>query len=108
MCTLLPTSRRVPRPSSPHIAHIAASAAAIVPHMDLFLVRHADAVSGRGIPDALRGLTAAGRRDARALGASLAVAGARPDAIVCSPLVRAIETGTHLADAMSFEGAIEN
>jgi phosphohistidine phosphatase len=64
----------------------------------LYLVRHAEAASGE--PDDLRPLTAAGRKTARALGAQLAAEGARPDAVLSSPLLRARETAAELCRAL--------
>jgi phosphohistidine phosphatase len=64
----------------------------------LYLVRHAEAASGE--PDDLRPLTAAGRETARALGARLAAEGARPDAVLSSPLLRARETAAELCRAL--------
>jgi phosphohistidine phosphatase len=54
----------------------------------IFLVRHAEAAPGE--PDALRPLTEDGRAAARSLGERLAAE--RPDAVLCSPLLRARET----------------
>ena len=62
--------------------------------MRLYLVRHAEAAPGD--PDELRPLTAAGRRQARAVGERLAREGP-PDAVVTSPLLRARETGDLIA-----------
>jgi phosphohistidine phosphatase len=64
----------------------------------IYLVRHAEAASGE--PDDLRPLTAAGRETARALGARLATEGARPDAVLSSPLLRARETAAELCRAL--------
>jgi phosphohistidine phosphatase len=64
----------------------------------LYLVRHAEAETGE--PDDLRRLTASGREAARALGARLAAEGARPDAVLSSPLLRARETATELCRAL--------
>jgi phosphohistidine phosphatase len=64
----------------------------------IYLVRHAEAASGE--PDDLRPLTAAGRETARALGARLAAEGARPDAVLSSPLLRARETAAELCRAL--------
>ncbi|HZT17328.1 MAG TPA: histidine phosphatase family protein [Gaiellaceae bacterium] len=61
--------------------------------MRIFLVRHAEAEPGE--PDALRPLTPGGRAAARALGRELARR--RPDAVVCSPLLRARETAEPIA-----------
>ena len=62
--------------------------------MRLVIVRHAEAAAGQ--PDELRPLTAAGRAQARALGDELRADGIAPDAIVCSPLLRARETAATL------------
>jgi phosphohistidine phosphatase len=67
----------------------------------LYLVRHAEAASGE--PDDLRPLTIAGRETARALGARLAAEGARPDAVLSSPLLRARETAAELCRALGCE-----
>jgi phosphohistidine phosphatase len=62
--------------------------------MRLVIVRHAEAAAGH--PDELRPLTANGRAQARRLGDDLRDAGVVPDAVVCSPLLRARETATEL------------
>jgi phosphohistidine phosphatase SixA len=62
----------------------------------VFLVRHAEAAPGE--PDELRPLTESGHAAARALGERLATA--RPDAVLCSPLLRARETADHIARAV--------
>lgn len=69
--------------------------------MRVYLVRHAEAASGD--PDDLRPLTAAGRADAKALGARLARDGARPAAVVSSPLLRARETAREIGRALGCE-----
>jgi phosphohistidine phosphatase len=61
----------------------------------LYLVRHAEAAPGE--PDDLRPLTPAGRDAARALAERLAAGGARPSAVLSSPLLRARETATELS-----------
>jgi phosphohistidine phosphatase len=66
--------------------------------MQLFLVRHADAAPGE--PDELRRLTPEGRDQARTLGERLAAQGVQPDAVLTSPLLRARETGTAIADEL--------
>jgi phosphohistidine phosphatase len=60
----------------------------------VYLVRHAEAAPGS--PDELRPLTDAGRRAARELGSRLAADGPL-DAVVCSPLVRAVETAVAIS-----------
>jgi phosphohistidine phosphatase len=62
--------------------------------MRLVIVRHAEAAAGH--PDELRPLTAEGRAQARLLGEQLRRDGLDPDAIVCSPLLRARETAAAL------------
>jgi phosphohistidine phosphatase len=69
----------------------------------VILVRHAKADPGE--PDELRPLTPAGHEAARMLGELLAER--RPDAVVSSPLVRAIETAEALADAAGLEVAVD-
>jgi len=73
----------------------------ILPRVQLYLVRHAEAVDGE--PDELRPLTAEGRRAARTLGERLAADGIQPDAILTSPLLRARETGAELARLVGVE-----
>ena len=71
--------------------------------MRLFLVRHAEAAPGE--PDALRPLTPAGRDAARTLGERLAAE--QPDAVLCSPLLRARETAEQIARAASLAAEID-
>jgi len=73
----------------------------ILPSVQLYLVRHAQAADGE--PDELRPLTAEGRRAARELGERLAADGVRPDAVLTSPLLRARQTGAELARAAGIE-----
>jgi phosphohistidine phosphatase len=62
--------------------------------MRLVIVRHAEAAAGH--PDELRTLTPEGREQARRLGERLRADGIAPDAVVCSPLLRARETANAL------------
>jgi phosphohistidine phosphatase len=62
--------------------------------MRLYVVRHAEAAEGS--PDELRPLTARGRDQARDLGRRLRDDGVRPDAVLTSPLLRAVETARAL------------
>ena len=71
--------------------------------MQLILVRHAKAAHGK--PDALRPLTASGRDAASMLGELLAER--RPDAVVSSPLRRALETAEAIASASGLEVAVD-
>ena len=61
----------------------------------VYVVRHAEAEPGE--PDDLRSLTREGLAAARALGESLVAEGARPDAVLTSPLLRARETAELIA-----------
>ena len=69
--------------------------------MRLHLIRHAEAA--RGEPDELRPLTPAGRESARHLGTHLATEGAKPETVLCSPLLRARETAAELCRALGCE-----
>jgi phosphohistidine phosphatase len=62
--------------------------------MKVVLVRHAEAAPGD--PDELRALTPTGHAQARELGERLRADGYEPDAVLCSPLLRARETATGL------------
>ena len=65
--------------------------------MKLLLIRHATAVpSGTpGIPDDERPLTAKGKKKFRLAARGLARIVRRPDALLTSPLPRALETASH-------------
>ena len=63
--------------------------------MRLIVVRHAKAVPGT--PDALRPLAPKGRRAAAALARELRASS--PDAVISSPLLRAVETAAPIAEA---------
>lgn len=76
--------------------------------MRVFLFRHARAVDeGPGLPDDHRYLSARGRRTAREVGARLAQEGVTIDAVLTSPLVRAVQTAELVAERVSFLGEIE-
>jgi phosphohistidine phosphatase len=60
----------------------------------LVIVRHTEAASGD--PDELRPLTGEGRVHARRVGDELRGRGLVPDAVLCSPLLRARETAAAL------------
>jgi phosphohistidine phosphatase len=76
--------------------------------MDLFLIRHAAAAEGALYgADGERPLTAEGRRSARAVGASLQQHGVKLDHLLCSPLVRAVETAELIAVSLEFDGELE-
>ncbi len=76
--------------------------------MKLYLVRHAEAVpediAGR---DEDRWLTSRGREAARGLARLLRDQQVEPDAIVCSPLPRALQTAELLGAGLDFIGVVE-
>lgn len=73
--------------------------------MRIYVVRHAEAEPGH--PDELRALTAAGRRQARALAERLSREEPPLDAVVTSPLLRARETAAAIAEATSLQSAVD-
>ena len=76
--------------------------------MDIYIIRHAQALDKNApIDDAHRPLTARGRKDARKLGKALRDADVTFDAIVTSPLVRAVESATMVAVGAHFMGALD-
>lgn len=77
--------------------------------MKLYLIRHAHAVDeGPRLVDEHRYLTHKGRRVAREVGARLLAEGVTFDAVLCSPLVRAVQTAELLAERVAgFTGEIE-
>lgn len=77
--------------------------------MKLYLVRHGEAVSeDEAGSDRDRWLNANGREAARVLGRLLRENGVAPDAIVCSPLPRAVQTAELLAQSLDYLGVIES
>lgn len=58
-------------------------------------------------PDELRPLSKRGRRQAERLGAFLAAHGVRPDAIVSSPKVRALQTAERVAEPLGLKVVID-
>jgi phosphohistidine phosphatase len=72
--------------------------------VQLILVRHAKAAPGK--PDALRPLTSSGRHAATMLGDLLAER--HPDAVVSSPLRRALETAEAIALAAGLEPLVDD
>ena len=72
--------------------------------MRVFLVRHAEAEPGNtDEPDELRRLTARGREQAHELGKRFAAEAERPEAVLCSPLVRARETADKIAKQLDLD-----
>lgn len=75
--------------------------------MDLILIRHAKAEEGSlKLADELRALTADGRAAALEVGRSLGSHGIELDALVTSPLVRAVETAELIAVGIGYAGAL--
>lgn len=68
----------------------------------IYLLRHGDAEAGSG-DDAARPLTAKGERQARDAGKALAALGAKIDACLTSPRVRAAETARLACAALGLE-----
>ena len=75
--------------------------------MDILLVRHAKATEKGGMADPYRPLTAKGRRDALVLGDLLRAADVKLDAIITSPLVRAVETASLVAVGLHYTEGLD-
>lgn len=73
----------------------------------IYLLRHGDAEDGDG-DDAARRLTAKGERQARAAGRALAALGAKIDACLTSPKVRAAETARLVCEPLGLEPEMAN
>ncbi len=77
--------------------------------MRVFLVRHAQAIeAGPRRSDEARFLTPDGRATARKVGARLAEEGMRFDAVLTSPLVRAVQTAELMAEGIGYTGVVES
>ena len=75
--------------------------------MKIYLVRHGDAVPEEDAgSDRDRWLSARGREAARVLARLLRETNVEPDAILCSPLPRAVQTAELLASGLDFLGTI--
>ncbi len=68
----------------------------------IYLLRHGDAEDGNG-DDAARRLTPKGERQAKAAGRALAALGAKIDACLTSPKVRALETARLTCEALDVQ-----
>ena len=76
--------------------------------MQLFLIRHADAVGEiAGLPDAARALDKIGRQRARELGKRLRWHDCTPSLIWSSPTVRAVQTVEVIAGVIGWREAID-
>jgi phosphohistidine phosphatase len=71
----------------------------------IYLLRHGEAERGNG-DDAARRLTPKGERQSEAAGRALAVLGARIDACLTSPKVRAADTARLACEALAIEPEI--
>ncbi len=77
--------------------------------MRIYLVRHGDAVPEEDAgSDRDRWLSPRGREAARILGRLLRETRVEPDAIVCSPLPRAVQTAELIAASIDYIGHIES
>lgn len=75
--------------------------------MHLYIMRHGEAgPSQPWASDDARTLTDEGREELRRIGRFLAGVGLHPDAIISSPLPRALETARIIADALGTPGAV--
>jgi phosphohistidine phosphatase len=75
--------------------------------MKLYFVRHATAIAKGGqVVDEHRYLTLRGRKSFRLTANNMAKKGIVPDAIITSPLVRAVQTAEILSEALAFEGKL--
>ena len=77
--------------------------------MKIYLVRHGEAVPEDDAgSDRDRWLNARGREAARVLGRLLRENAVEPDAIVCSPLPRAVQTAELLAQSLDYFGVLRS
>src|SRR5436190_6893002 len=77
--------------------------------MRIYLVRHGDAVpEDEAGSDRDRWLSPRGREAARILGRLLREQRVEPDAIVCSPLPRAVQTAELIAQGLDYIGHISS
>ena len=75
--------------------------------MKLYLVRHAEAIERSATtPDASRYLTTKGRLSFRKIARRARKAGAAPDVIFTSPLLRSVQTAEILAERLKHKGAV--
>ena len=74
--------------------------------MRLYLLRHAIAEDGVGMPDAERQITQEGRKKLRKVLERAREAGVRPDFILSSPYVRARQTARIAVEELRYEGEL--
>jgi phosphohistidine phosphatase len=76
--------------------------------VQVYIIRHGHAVDeGPGLSDEARYLSKKGRKIVREVGHHLRDAGIELDAILTSPLVRAVQTAELLAERMDYLGIVE-
>jgi len=74
----------------------------------IFLIRHGHAVDeDRQLSDSERFLSRKGRKSVREVGRALRRASVTFDAVLTSPLVRAVQTAELLGEQLGYEGVIE-
>lgn len=74
----------------------------------VYLIRHASAVSeGPKLTDEARYLSADGRQQCRGVARLMREQGITFDAVITSPLVRAVQTAELIADGVDFLGQVE-
>jgi phosphohistidine phosphatase len=103
--TSAPAPADAPRPTDASAPAGEPMAAAAPPPLELYLVRHADAGDSslwEG-DDKERPLSKKGRRQAKSLARLLKDLGLRVDAVITSPLVRAMQTAKPVAKATGVE-----
>lgn len=75
--------------------------------MRLYIVRHAEAIErSETTPDASRYLTTKGRLSFRKIARRARKAGAAPDVLFTSPLLRSVQTAEILAERLKHKGAV--
>lgn len=76
--------------------------------MEIYLLRHAIAENGRpGMPDSERAITPEGREKLKRVLKRARSAGVEPTLILTSPFRRAIETAQMAAEALNYQGNLE-
>jgi phosphohistidine phosphatase len=76
--------------------------------MIIHIVRHAEAVErSQELPEEHRYLTRRGRNRFRNVASSLRKSGIKPEVILTSPLIRAVQTAEILAQALKFKGELQ-
>ena len=75
--------------------------------MEIYLVRHAEALERKeGLADEIRHLTCKGRKQAAKQAKRIKKAGVRPELIITSPLVRAVQTAEFMAAQLGRDAVV--